>query len=167
MKEKIDLSALFKSDEDAKKELISLKKYAKNISNYEGKILSNPEMLYEYLEYDNEILYTTGNNVKVLFKGENALPLLWTTPLIDFGAKNCRKMSNYIYLRLKGKGQIKFTLKTERKEKELILDLPKEETLIRKKFKNKGRMFQLKIENVDKSTFTLVAPELHCELDED
>lgn len=55
MKEKIDLSALFKSDEDAKKELISLKKYAKNISNYEGKILSNPEMLYEYLEYDNEI----------------------------------------------------------------------------------------------------------------
>ena len=29
MKEKIDLSALFKSDEDAKKELISLKKYAK------------------------------------------------------------------------------------------------------------------------------------------
>ena len=33
MKEKIDLSALFKSDEDAKKELISLKKYAKNISN--------------------------------------------------------------------------------------------------------------------------------------
>ena len=55
MNEKIDLSALFKSDEDAKKELISLKKYAKNISNYEGKILSNPEMLYEYLEYDNEI----------------------------------------------------------------------------------------------------------------
>ena len=57
--------------------------------------------------------------------------------------------------------------KTERKEKELILDLPKEETLIRKKFKNKGRMFQLKIENVDNSKFTLVAPELHCELDED
>ena len=120
-----------------------------------------------FLEYDNEILYTTGNDVKVLFKGENALPLLWTTPLIDFGAKNCRKMSNYIYLRLKGEGQIKFTLKTERKEKELILDLPKEETLMRKKFKNKGRMFQLKIENVDNSTFTLVAPELHCELDED
>ena len=76
-------------------------------------------------------------------------------------------MSNYIYLRLKGEGQIKFTLKTERKKKELILDLPKEETLIRKKFKNKGRMFQLKIENVDNSKFTLVAPELHCELDED
>ena len=49
MKEKIDLSALFKSDEDAKKELISLKKYAKNISNYEGKILSNPEIPKKYL----------------------------------------------------------------------------------------------------------------------
>jgi hypothetical protein len=38
MKEKIDLSALFKSDEDAKKELISLKKYAKNIKVFEAPI---------------------------------------------------------------------------------------------------------------------------------
>ena len=120
-----------------------------------------------FLEYDNEILYATGKEVKALFKGDSTLPLLWTTPSIDFGAKNCRKMSNYIYLRLKGEGQIKITLITERKEKELILDLPTEETLIRKKLKNKGRLFKLKIENINNSKFTLVAPELHCELDED
>ena len=76
-------------------------------------------------------------------------------------------MSNYVYIRVKGEGKIKFTLTTERKSKELILDLPESETLLRKKLKNKGRLFQLKIENVDNSTFTLVAPELHCELDED
>ena len=120
-----------------------------------------------FIEYDNEILYSTGKQVKALFKGTTMLPLLWTTPTIDFGAKNTRKMSSYLYLRVKGEGQIKFTLKTERKEKELILDLPREETLIRKKLKNKGRMFQLTIENVNNSKFTLVAPELHCELDSD
>ena len=38
---------------------------------------------------------------------------------------------------------------------------------LRKKLKNKGRMFQLMIENVDNSSFELVAPELICELDAD
>lgn len=135
--------------------------------------INNSFMTYQiddissFLEYNNELLYTSGNHIKALFKGNSSLPLLWTTPTIDFGAKNSRKMSNYIYLRVKGQGKIKFTLITERKEKELLLDLPEKETLIRKKLKNKGRLFQLKIENVDNSSFTLVAPELHCELDED
>ena len=81
--------------------------------------------------------------------------------------ENYRKMSNYIYLRVKGQGKLKLKLKTERKTKELIIDLPEEETLLRKKLKNKGRMFQLMIENVDNSSFELVAPELICELDAD
>ena len=55
MNEKIDLSALFKSDEEAKKELNSLTKYSKKITSYEGKLLSSPEKLYEYLEYDSNI----------------------------------------------------------------------------------------------------------------
>ena len=120
-----------------------------------------------FLEYENKLLYSSGSTIKSLFEGDIPLPLVWTTPTIDFGAKNARKMSNYLYIRVKGEGKIKFTLTTERKSKELILDLPEKETLLRKKLKNKGRMFQLKIENVDNSTFTLVAPELHCELDED
>ena len=120
-----------------------------------------------FLEFDNELLYSSGNTLRSLFKGTETLPLLWTTPMFDFGAKNYRKMSNYIYLRCKGQGKLKLRLKTERKEKELILDLPEQETLIRKKLKNKGRMFQLMIENVDGSSFELVAPELICELDID
>lgn len=55
MNEKIDLSALFKSDEEAKKELNSLTKYSKKITSYEGKLLSSPEKLFEYLEYDSNI----------------------------------------------------------------------------------------------------------------
>ena len=55
MNEKIDLSALFKSDEEAKKELNALTKYSKKITSYEGKLLSSPEKLYEYLEYDSNI----------------------------------------------------------------------------------------------------------------
>ena len=62
MKEKIDLSALFKSDEDAKKELISLKKYAKNISNYEGKILSNPEIEWVSSTISESLKYSYINN---------------------------------------------------------------------------------------------------------
>ena len=135
--------------------------------------MNNSFMTYDidninsFLEFENELLYSSGQKIKSLFNGTKALPLLWTTPLFDFGAKNYRKMSNYIYLRVKGQGKLKLNLKTERKTKELIIDLPEEETLLRKKLKNKGRMFQLMIENVDNSSFELVAPELICELDAD
>ena len=135
--------------------------------------MNNSFMTYDidninsFLEFENELLYSSGQKIKSLFNGTKALPLLWTTPLFDFGAKNYRKMSNYIYLRVKGQGKLKLKLKTERKTKELIIDLPEEETLLRKKLKNKGRMFQLMIENVDNSSFELVAPELICELDAD
>ena len=64
-------------------------------------------------------------------------------------------------------GKVKFTLKTERKVKELIVDLSEEEKFYRKKFKNKGRMFQLIFENVDGSDVEIIYPQLFVEVDED
>ena len=135
--------------------------------------LNNSFMTYDvdnitaFLEYNNELLYASGQNIKKLFGGTSALPLKWVTPNIDFGYKNCRKMSNYMYFRAKGNGKIKFTLKGDKKDKSLEVELTNEEKLYRKKLKNKGRMFQLVIENVNNSSFELIAPELHCELDAD
>ena len=135
--------------------------------------LNNSFMTYDvdnitaFLEYNNELLYASGQEIKKLFGGTSALPLKWVTPNIDFGYKNCRKMSNYMYFRAKGNGKIKFTLKGDKKDKSLEVELTNEEKLYRKKLKNKGRMFQLVIENVNNSSFELIAPELHCELDAD
>lgn len=119
------------------------------------------------LDYNYETIYSTGNVLKKFKKGTTTLPLKWTTPNIDFGSKNSRKMSSYIYFRGKGTGKVRFTLKTERTSKTLDIELTEVETLYRKKLKAKGRLMQLTIENVSGSNFEIVAPEIHCELDED
>lgn len=120
-----------------------------------------------FLEYKNEVLYSSGKYVKSLFNGTTPMPLKWQTPFVDFGVKNARKMSEYIYFRARGNGSIKFTLTTERKSKELIVPLTDKEVLYKKKLKNKGRMFSLTIENVGTSSFELTAPEILCEIDND
>lgn len=120
-----------------------------------------------YVEHNNKVLMATNNYIKSLFGGTNTLPLNWTSPFIDFGFKNTRKMSNYIYFRAKGNGNIKFSLETEKKTKTLEVALTPVETLYRKKLKNKGRMMKLIIENVNGSEFELIAPEVLAELDED
>ena len=95
------------------------------------------------------------------------MPLYWETPYFDFDSKNTRKLSNYIYFRASGEGKIRFELETERKTKILEIDVTGEEKFYRKKLKNKGRMFKLRISNVDNSKFTLTAPQLFVEADED
>ena len=121
-----------------------------------------------FLDYNYEVLYAEGNKVYKLFNNVGTpKTLYWETPMMDLGAKNARKMSNYIYFRAKGNGKIRFTLKTERKEKSLEIQLTDTETLYRKKLKNKGRMFKLIIENVNGSSFELIAPEIMLEVDAD
>jgi hypothetical protein len=114
------------------------------------------------------VLYAEGNKVYKLFNNVGTpKTLYWETPMMDLGAKNARKMSNYIYFRAKGNGKIRFTLKTDKKEKSLEVQLTDTETLYRKKLKNKGRMFKLIIENVNGSSFELIAPEIMLEVDAD
>ena len=111
--------------------------------------------------------YASGNVIKELFAGTTHLPLLWETPYFDFDVKNARKMSNYIYFRAKGNGKIRFELLTDKTTKTLDVDLTSTETFYRKKIKNKGRIFKLKISNLNNSSFTLVSPEILVEIDED
>ena len=120
-----------------------------------------------FLDYENEIYYSSENNIKNLFKGETPLDLYWETPMYDFLEKTSRKQSETIYFRAKGNGKIKFTLISESKQKELIVDLTDTEKFYKKKLKNKGRMFKLIIENVDNSSFELISPEIIFELDSD
>ena len=121
-----------------------------------------------FLDYNYEVLYAEGSKIYKLFNNVGTpKTLYWETPMMDLGAKNARKMSNYIYFRAKGNGKIRFTLKTDKKEKSLEVELNKDETLYRKKLKNKGRLFKLIIENVNNSSFELIAPEIMLEVDED
>ena len=78
-----------------------------------------------------------------------------------------KKNSSYLYFRGKGDGSVKFTVKTEKKTKELIVPLTSTEQLYRKKLKNKGRVFKMIIENVNGSSFEVTSPELLTEIDED
>ena len=135
--------------------------------------INNSFMVYEvgnisnFMEYNHEVYYSDYTKICKLFGTGKPKYLYWESPMMDLGSKNARKMSNYIYFRAKGNGKIKFTLKTEKKDKSLEVELTDTETLYRKKLKNKGRMFKLIIENVDNSSFELIAPEIMLEVAED
>lgn len=120
-----------------------------------------------FLSYENDIYVSIGSDVKKLFVDNTSCNMYWKTPMFDFGKKNTRKMSNYIYFRGKGNGKVRFSLKTEKSTKSIDVELTSEEKLYRKKLKNKGRMMQLTISNVDNSDINIIAPELSVELDED
>ena len=135
--------------------------------------LSNSFVLHEigdisdFIEINNDLYFSSGNTVKSLTKGNSYLPLYWETANYDFGMKNARKNSSYIYFRGKGNGSVRFRVITEKKEKFIDIPLTSTETLYRKKLKNKGRMFKMIIENVNNSNIEITNPQLLVEVDLD
>lgn len=93
--------------------------------------------------------------------------LVWISGLYDMNYPNARKRTEYIYFIGKGKGSVKITCITEKKNKEIIVPLTDIETPYKKKLKNKGRLVQFKIENVDNSQFVIKKPKIIIELDLD
>lgn len=120
-----------------------------------------------FIEFNNELLFSDYDTVKSLSSGSGAMPMKWITPNYDYGKKNSRKNSNYIYFRGKGNGAVKFKVVTEKKEKEIDVVLDGTEKLYKKKLKNKGRLFRLEISNVNGSEIEIISPELLTEIDED
>ncbi|MGL4774530.1 MAG: hypothetical protein ACRC2K_13295 [Clostridium sp.] len=123
-----------------------------------------------FLDYDYEMLFSDGNNIlrlKDINTSSPQLPMYWKTPFTDFGAKNMRKLTNYIYFRAKGNGQLKIKCSSDVKTKELLIDLTPDEKLYRKKIKVKGRMIRLEFLNVSGNYVELTSPELLCEMDND
>lgn len=120
-----------------------------------------------FIEYKGELCFTSGDKIYSFNKGNTYKSFLWETPRYDFGIKNARKMSEYIYFRGSGNGKVKFTLESERKSKSLEINLSSTETLYKKKLKNKGRMFKLYIENINNSNIEIISPEIVFEIDED
>lgn len=126
---------------------------------------------------NNELIVAQDNNYMYIGTGDNCYDLKWVTPKVDFEAKNCRKMSTYIYFRgrvfdpggtdVTTENKVKITLTTERTTKVIEVALDKEEKLYRKKLKGKGRFMQLTFENINGSPIEIIAPELIVELDED
>lgn len=120
-----------------------------------------------FIEYNNKLCFASETKVKRIGTGSTYLPMIWETPYYDFGAKNARKNSSYIYFRGRGTGSVKFTVITEKKEKVLEIPLTSTEVLYRKKLKNKGRMFKMKIENVNGCFVEIINPQLLTEVDTD
>lgn len=120
-----------------------------------------------FVEHNNELLYSTLNTVKSLNKGIGANTMLWESPYYDYGSKNSIKNSSYLYFRGTGDGVVRFTLISDKKTKVLEVLLDGTEKIYKKKFKNKGRYFKLKIENVNGSSLYITSPELITEIDED
>lgn len=121
-----------------------------------------------FLEFDKKLLFASSDGIYEFGKGTTSKPAYWETPNIDFGAKNAKKRSNYIYFNGKGNGSVKFTCVTDAgTNKSIIVPLDNTERIYRKKLKNKGRMFKLIIENVSGSNIEIKSPEMIIELDED
>lgn len=121
----------------------------------------------DFIEFKNDLFFSSESAVKSMYGGNTYLPLYWETSNYDYGAKNARKNSSYIYFRGRGTGSVKFRVITEKKEKSLEIPLDIDETLYRKKLKNKGRMFKIIIENVDNSNIEIINPQLLTEIDVD
>lgn len=124
--------------------------------------------IHSMLLYEKNLLLGIGSTIKIFNKREGiGKSMIWESPRFDFGAKNTRKNSNYIYFRGSGNGSVKFTLISDKKTKEIIVPLDSEERIYKKKFKNKGRWFKLKIENVENSIINISSVDIITEVDED
>lgn len=142
----------------------------------EHDIVNKSFMLHEignirnFLDYSNQLLFSNGTNILKVRDTDKTLPqlpLVWRGATSDFQAKNSRKLSNYIYFRAKGNGKVKITLKSERTQKILLIDLDSTDKLYRKKIKVKGRLMQLEFSNYNNSYFQLTSPEIFYEIDAD
>ncbi len=119
-------------------------------------------------EFKHRLYFTEGEKMyEFIFNSDGgAYHMLWETPMYSMGTKNSRKNINYVYFTGKG-GKVKFTLKTERKTKSIVVPLSDKPLVYRKKLKNKGRWFKLIIENVYGCPLMISAPQLSIEDDAD
>lgn len=146
---------------------------SKNNLLIEFNALTNSFVLHDmtgitsFEEVNNKLLLSSGNEIKSLNEGEYYYTMIWETPNYDYGTKNSRKNSNYIYFRGKGNGSVRFRVITEKKEKSIEIPLTNTEVLYKKKLKNKGRMFKIIIENVNNSYVEIINPQLLTEIDLD
>lgn len=116
----------------------------------------------------NEVIYGSDTGIYTLFAKDGlSKNMYWSTPLSDIQAKNTKKIFSYIYFTGSGTGDVKFTLKTERKDAVVQVTLDGTEKIYRKKLKNKGRNFQLLIENINGSNIEVKGIELVYEADVD
>lgn len=113
-----------------------------------------------FIEFDRKLYFSNDTGIYSFGEaGTGILPLLWESPSIEID-KNIRKIFDYFYAVCNG--QCKVSLITERGTKELIFDGSK----IRKKLKNKGKTFKIKIESTG-VPFELSTPEWFYEEDID
>ena len=136
--------------------------------------LTNAFMYYpninvnSFTDLYNEVIIGANNGVYNMFSDTGkANALFWKTPMSDVQAKNAKKIFSYIYFTGSGDGDVKFTLRTERKDATVQIKLDGIEKIYRKKLKNKGRNFQLIIENVNGSNIEIKGVELIYEADND
>lgn len=125
-----------------------------------------------FLKVEQDLLFKTSNNVNVskYESGENYngtyINSHWESGWIDFGVQNAKKIVTKLYFTGNGNGNVKFSLITERKTKEKTILLSDEKTH-KVRLKNKGRLFKIKIENVDGSDFTIKRPQFIYDMDVD
>lgn len=115
----------------------------------------------------NNLFFFGGKEIGKVF-GDTATQLNgeWITPTLDFGSKNVKKTSTYLYFRGYGES-VTIEVQTERNLKEITIPLTAEDKLYRVKLKAKGRTFRFRFYNKDGKKFTLIAPQITLEGDMD
>lgn len=146
---------------------VPLDNSTKNNCLIEYDMQTNGFMIYDlecsdFLEFNKKLYFCNTTGVHSLSdNGVGYMPLLWESPMIERD-KNVRKIFDYLYAVCVG--SCKITLITDRAEKSIIFD----STKLRKKLKNKGKIFKIRIESIDSDTpFELSTPEWIYEEDID
>lgn len=96
----------------------------------------------------------------------------WETGMTDLGHPESKKSIQYLYVTGSGSGQVKLTISTEttsdtKPAKSALMTLTDEPSITKLKLKNKGRRFNIRIENVDGSNFEINSIKPTMDVDAD
>lgn len=93
--------------------------------------------------------------------------LLWESPESDFGSTSTRKRILNIYMTIQGNGWINLEYEFDGNKKNKIVELPKDETVLKVRLRHKGRLFKFRIFNIIGSQVIIKNPVLSFDVIED
>jgi hypothetical protein len=126
-----------------------------------------------FLKFNDKVLFSDDNGYILTYDTGDTfngsfINSRYETGYKDLGAQNAVKTTQYIYFIGSGNGSVRFTIQTENDTNKYIeVPLTSTEKPYRKQIKNKGRILNFIIENVNGSYITIKAPTVICDVDYD
>ncbi|MFA6867485.1 MAG: hypothetical protein WCR54_08250 [Clostridia bacterium] len=121
----------------------------------------------DFLVHDSELLFVNRTNIVQKYNDEDvstfngsSIHAIWVTGDLVFGALDKKKKTESFHFVAKGNGSILITVLTEKKSKSKTIALTSSFLPYKVKLKNKGKVMNIKFENISGSSFTIKQTEV-------